>query len=329
MGLLESNWGNLALGLASIRNPGLLTHYSNQKRAEKERQDRLKKEALQLERQKKQDEQNQINFGNQQYLFNKQINDNAIAKNEAAEKNRNLEEYIGTLPLDQQIAARAGFMSKPPQPYTMKPGDVRFDGNNKQIASVPLTPKPEDTRKNHELTFKNEKALRGEFNQATKTFSNINNAFGRIRVSAEEPSAAGDLSLIFNYMKMLDPESVVRESEFALAAAAGDYGERIQGVVNKVVSGQRLTATQRKDFVGRSRKLYNEAATIHKGRKNEFIRLAKANKLNPENVVFNRQFYSGKPIEPPKSTPKTQVRTGTYNGKKIIEYSDGTVEYAD
>ena len=35
------------------------------------------------------------------------------------------------------------------------------------------------------------------------------------------PDAAGDMALIFSYMKMLDPNSTVREGEYATAQDAG------------------------------------------------------------------------------------------------------------
>lgn len=181
--------------------------------------------------------------------------------------------------------------------------------------------------KQAETLFKNAKALRGEFTQATKNFADINNSYGRIKVSAENPSPAGDLSLIFNYMKMLDPESVVRESEFATAAATGSYGERIKAFVQKALSGERLSDDQRLDFVNRAKELYKEAATIHSGRVKEFEKKATQFNVDPSTVIFNRQFHNPV-VEKPKQK-RTPKRTGIYNGRKVIEYTDGTIDYAD
>ncbi|MEM8882399.1 MAG: hypothetical protein AAGC82_17565, partial [Pseudomonadota bacterium] len=70
---------------------------------------------------------------------------------------------------------------------------------------------------NPQPDFSDRQGLRKEFiGQTTvKDFRKQAEAFGRIDASAFEPSPAGDLALIFNYMKVLDPGSVVRESEFA------------------------------------------------------------------------------------------------------------------
>ena len=89
-----------------------------------------------------------------------------------------------------------------------------------------------------------------------KQFIEIRNSYDRLKESGRDPSAAGDLALIFNYMKMLDPGSVVRESEFATAAASGSLGERFKAAGNKLVAGERLSDEMRKDFMDRGKRLY-------------------------------------------------------------------------
>jgi hypothetical protein len=103
--------------------------------------------------------------------------------------------------------------------------------------------------------------FRKEFStlQPVKEFSTQADAYSRILASAANPSAAGDLSLIFQYMKVLDPTSVVRESEFAMAASAGSYGERIKSAVERAKNGERLSDDIRADFVKRAEMLYNES----------------------------------------------------------------------
>lgn len=170
-----------------------------------------------------------------------------------------------------------------------------------------------------EKQFKNAKVLRGEFTQATKNYADINDSYGRIKVSSSDPSPAGDLSLIFNYMKMLDPESVVRESEFATAAATGSYGDRIAALTNKIMSGQKLSAKQRADFVNRANRLYKESTRIHSGRVKEFSTKAKQFNVDPSAVIFERQFHKDRTVK----------RSGLHKGRKVIEYTDGSIEYAD
>lgn len=58
---------------------------------------------------------------------------------------------------------------------------------------------------------------------------------------------------------MLDPTSVVRETEFANAENAAGIPERIRAQYNKALRGERLTESTRADFVDRAGKIYTSA----------------------------------------------------------------------
>lgn len=107
--------------------------------------------------------------------------------------------------------------------------------------------------------FTQEQQLRTQYLGQTKDFRDVRDAFGRIKTSTKTPTPAGDLSLIYNFMKMQDPGSTVRESEFAAAAASGSYGDRLKAAGEKILSGQRLSPDQRADFLNQSQKLYGAA----------------------------------------------------------------------
>jgi hypothetical protein len=62
------------------------------------------------------------------------------------------------------------------------------------------------------------------------------------------PSAQGDIALIYSTMKVYDPTSVVRETEFATAQNAAGVPDRIRNQWNKVLRGQRLTPRQRQEM---------------------------------------------------------------------------------
>jgi len=150
--------------------------------------------------------------------------------------------------------------------------------------------------KREERNFQRANTLRDEYNAITKDFRDSTAAYKRVIASAREPSAAGDLSLIFNYMKVLDPRSVVRESEFAQAAMAGAYPERIKAAVQRVATGQRLSPAMRADFVKRSRKLYVEAETGYKKTRAEYEKMAKYFKLDPNSIFPTFGTKTGRSI---------------------------------
>lgn len=144
--------------------------------------------------------------------------------------------------------------------------------------------------------FSQESGLRGEFQKLTKDFRGIQESFGRVVQSAEPGPkghhAAGDLALVFNYMKMLDPGSVVREGEFATAAKAAGLGETIIAAMQKVDNGDILTASMRQDFVDRSWKLYSEAARGFEITSGEYVKLSNRHQgVDPSKVVTSDRRY--------------------------------------
>ena len=135
--------------------------------------------------------------------------------------------------------------------------------------------------------FANANVLRDDFVKESGNFSEVQDSFGRVLASTNDPSASGDLALIFNYMKMLDPGSVVRESEFANAAATGALGERFIAAGKKIAKGERLSQAMRKDFADRANKLYLTQRSIQKKRTDTYIGRAERAGVNPADVVFD------------------------------------------
>jgi len=147
--------------------------------------------------------------------------------------------------------------------------------------------KPEDPK-----IFEKESKLRTEFNSLAnvKNFAIRNSALGAIEASAQDPTAAGDISLIFAYMKMLDPNSVVREGEFATAQSAGSVPQTLWSKYNQALTGERLAPEVRQDFVNRANKLYTRASedfgTVYK----TYEDIARANNLDPTRVLVDYRF---------------------------------------
>lgn len=112
-------------------------------------------------------------------------------------------------------------------------------------------------------------------------------AHAAIDRATKDPSPAGDVSLIFSFMKMIDPDSVVREGEFATAEQAGEVPARIMNLYNRLVGGERLNDTQRKDFRRQARGFLDTAEQKHGLLIDRYKRIAKEFKFNPNLVITN------------------------------------------
>jgi hypothetical protein len=108
-----------------------------------------------------------------------------------------------------------------------------------------------------------------------------------VRAAAKNPDAAGDLSLIFAYMRVLDPTSVVREREFANAQNAAGVPDQIRNLYNRVLSGERLNETQRNQFVSRSTEIAKQSDISLQRQVRRYTNIANKYGIDPEMVIDN------------------------------------------
>jgi hypothetical protein len=132
-----------------------------------------------------------------------------------------------------------------------------------------------------------EEGLRREFSTLAKPFFDVRDAYTRIEQVARNPSPAGDIALIFNYMKMLDPGSTVREGEFATAQNAAGIPDRIQNLYNRLVSGEGLNDKQRNDFVTQAGRLMSTQERQYQAIQSQYLDIATRNGLDPRNVFVD------------------------------------------
>lgn len=157
--------------------------------------------------------------------------------------------------------------------------------------------------------FKNEQSLRKEYqdNPFVKSAAEMNNAFRTIEAAYKRPSAANDLAMATKYMKILDPTSVVRESEFALAVNATGLMDKVYNYAHMIKTGEKLNPTQRKDFYD-SAKAINDAFQGEANKVGSTYRgIGSQYGLSPDNVTLGAGKEKPKPPKPPM---KGQVKDG-------------------
>lgn len=166
-------------------------------------------------------------------------------------------------------------------------------------------------------SFSQLQQLRTSYLTQSKDFSTIRSSYARLKSTAENPSPAGDLSMLFNYMKLLDPGSVVRESEFSNAETAAPLMTRL-GLdwqkMKDVWEGKRMTPSMRQDFLSQANNIYKESVKGQKNLIGEFKRVAEQSNLDPELAVID--LFSGDDgtgglvIPPPEGTNSSLPRVG-------------------
>lgn len=133
--------------------------------------------------------------------------------------------------------------------------------------------------------FKAENTLRDEHTKQSGTFVKIRDAYSKVNEAAKNPNAASDIALIFSYMRILDPESVVREGEFATAEKARGVPDTVINLYNRVLKGERLNNEQRSKFVGEARKVYDSQRKSQDKLDKTYREMAKRYDLDERNIV--------------------------------------------
>lgn len=120
--------------------------------------------------------------------------------------------------------------------------------------------------------FENEMKLAGAFKQEPvyKDYQDVKSAFGQVVSSLSQGTPIGDVAGATKVMKLLDPGSVVRESELGIAMAASGRMDRLNNYFTNMMSGRKLTPTQIDDFKTLSNELYAAAGQAYNQKRKEY-----------------------------------------------------------
>ena len=138
--------------------------------------------------------------------------------------------------------------------------------------------------------------LRKEYNGLPdiKAYNEVNTAYNQIKVATQRPSPANDLAAATKFMKLLDPNSVVRESELIMAVQASGLADRISNTGNRILKGEKLTPTQRKDFFDAATQFYKIAEDKKRAIDTQYTNIGVESNLNYKNIIPGIKTFNPK-----------------------------------
>lgn len=137
--------------------------------------------------------------------------------------------------------------------------------------------------------IKNEQDLRKEFEglPEVKSYKQAFPALAAIRDAAKRNTTQSDINIVYGLAKLYDPNSVVREGEYATVANSPNIPERLKGYAQYLQGGGRLTPEVKAQILaeaeGRAKTYADEA---NKAR-SSYEEIARRNNLDPRNVFTN------------------------------------------
>lgn len=151
-----------------------------------------------------------------------------------------------------------------------------------------------------------EQSLRKEYTDLSKDYRIIQDGKKRVEAGASLDSGTGDMAIVYGYMKLLDPGSVVREGEFAQAEQNAGLPTQVVNLYNKIVTGERLTPAQRQQFIAAATKLAGAKETEQSRIRQKFEAISRGASIDPGRVML--QFEEPQ-TPPPGGTSGPAVGT--------------------
>lgn len=152
--------------------------------------------------------------------------------------------------------------------------------------------------------------LRNEFAKKADKISEGTRHAETVMTLLADPTISNDptkqVSLVFAFGKMLDPESVVRESEYALIANARGMFESLLQKPDQIMTGARLTPQQLQSMQQIAGQLFAGSTQRRQDLANYYQDIARRNKLNVEDVLPPGAI--GQPQGAPFSDPNKERR---------------------
>lgn len=194
--------------------------------------------------------------------------------------------------------AQSGLMATP-----------KYGGGPARVVAGSVVGKVEspDARSNRETARLNratdlEMKLADDYRNQSKNFKEVSDAYSQISKTLDKASTspAATLAAATKFMKLLDPGSVVRESELGMALAASGVIDRAFNYYNVIQSGKVLTKQQAADFKNITQQIYQAAQESQQQIDADYMEKARQYGLRPEMVVQR----IGQDKKPPSSEQK-------------------------
>ena len=190
---------------------------------------------------------------------------------------------------------------------TSKGFEVVRDGELPKGTPPVDAPAPEKPMTKYQK-IKLEGDLRDDYRKDSANFVEISRQAKIIESSLNDDSAAGTLASATAFMKMLDPGSVVRESELAMAMKTNGALDRMGNYINVIQSGQVLTKQQKADFAKLIKAYSNASNEAQRNLNKKYGQISSEYGLDPKRVAVYDVEKEAKPEKvEAKVTPQTKI----------------------
>jgi hypothetical protein len=198
-------------------------------------------------------------------------------------------------------------------------GRRRPDGSiETKVAPMPGAPDDRASKQASE-TFDQETKLRTEHQKLVGGFEIAQTNYATMPELAADDTGGSDIALVNAFFKTFAPLSNVQEGEFSQAAKTAGVSDRVINLLDRALTGQVLTPTQRQEMITAAGRFYNQQKSAVEGANEKYTKLAQSYPgVNAERVVINpiRDLPKYEPKPKAETAPKAETRADMPDARK-------------
>lgn len=163
----------------------------------------------------------------------------------------------------------------------------------------------ENSIKRSEKLPENSTTIRKEFDQLpeVKNYKQALPAYTAIEDAAKRNTTAADINIVYGLAKLYDPNSVVREGEYATVANSPNIPEKLKGQIQYITGGGRLTPETKKQILAEARGRMSSFENEYSKSRTNYTDIAKRSNADPS-LVFPDEYKSVIKKDENKQAPK-------------------------
>lgn len=164
--------------------------------------------------------------------------------------------------------------------------------NNLKMQENVLKQQENDVKRNEKIP-QNSTDLRKEFDQLpeVKNYKQALPAYKAIEDAASRNTTASDINIVYGLAKLYDPNSVVREGEYATVANSPNIPDKVKGWAQYLSGGGRLTPAVKKQIIAEAQGRMGTFENEYVNSRNNYSDIAKRSQADPT-LVFPNEYKS-------------------------------------
>lgn len=163
--------------------------------------------------------------------------------------------------------------------------------------------------------------------EPTQRMRDVETAYQKITRSADPSkvwkTGAGEVASLYNFIKMLDPGSTVREGEVTLTSNASPILQQVANLNNRFSKGQKIPQEVKSEMIELAKQAYTEEATVYNKLRDQHVNYLTKAGINPT-LVQNAPFYKTLELSNKPNIQNTPIAKS--NGKFNIIKEAGASE---